>query len=37
MTVTISENAANREKPTAEESKDQNEPAEIPAQAEGEN
>jgi small subunit ribosomal protein S6 len=37
MTVTISENAANREKPAAEESKNQNEPTEIPAQVGGEN
>lgn len=36
MTVTISENAAKREKPTPEV-KNQNEPAETPVQAEGEN
>lgn len=37
MTVTISENAAKREKPAAQESKNQNEPAETPVQTEGEN
>lgn len=36
MTVTISENAAKREKP-APEVKNQNEPAETPVRAEGEN
>ncbi|MFI5323441.1 MAG: 30S ribosomal protein S6, partial [Thermodesulfobacteriota bacterium] len=37
MTVTISENTAKREKPAAQESKNQNEPAETPVQTEGEN